>query len=1057
MSLANATPAIICGLGAAGHEIETRRSMSHEPREQRSEGVLSSGALVLVTLGKAPRLVSVSATGEEESLLAAGKPLALAIYLCLQADRSAHRETLVDLLWGDSPVERGRLSLRQVLWQIRRRCGAGVIRGDADSVTWCAQVTVDYTEVDRALAEGRVDNAAERYPGDFLPTFGVPGGVRFEHWADQMRTRLRGRWLGGLSLRVRGALDAGKAGEAVVMARKVREADPTSQVAWRLLIDSLVAANDIGAARLEADGLERLFANEGEDLDAESVAQVRRVRAMVVPSALSGHGPLVAELTGREREFRGLVGAWQSVLNGQPQHVHLRAPAGLGKTRLLRDLERRLRAVGGGFVLYVRSAPGERQIPYTWAAALSRMLMALPGALGVSPSALQTIATLDPTIGLPPGITPDRTDKVDVPRRRTLALSDLLQSVTEEAPLALLLDDVHWMDGESFQVLTGLLARITGQPVLVVTAGRPFGEEGRLAADAPVMRLAPLTIEELEQLLSSLAPLPSSDWVGTLLTQLHETTGGSPHLVLESLRLALDRGVLGIGDMGWSCAAPDAVGLLAEGGALTIRVGELGADAQRLMSLLAVAGGSLSRGALVRGGRVPADRMEHLLGVLDAGGFVFSADGRWHLTHDEMTRVLLERLSTEERQALERDAGLGLATAEDATPFDFRQAVRLLISGGAEESLGSVYVRWLHAAHQLQDHRTDLELAHDLLGGLATRSRLRMVLRSRDLPRRLGLGTHARRWAAGLVVMMLVTGLIAWDTRSGFLPASLALVQPPLAGNDKGLVPIPVVEIRDRSGRRVRKGGEFVTVEMEGDPNGLVGTTVAKLVEGHATFDRVTFRDGTRSGQTLLFMANGLPFLRHTLRPMEAAALHLERGMLNGQILAPDSPLVILRPGEQVRGELFLRYDAFWAAASVILVAVPTWGDKQSSFVTLAGVATPTTGAGLRQSVVIEGPRAPGEYHLLLAFAAEPDGRWIASGTNWKVGEPIWGDGNDLADLPRDSIAAGSARGSLRPQWTSENGRVPAVLAITSIVVRVEPESSGELRPNGERATPRGR
>jgi len=491
--------------------------MSHEPTGRPSGVTSSSGGLVLSTLGQTPRLFTVSASGREELVLGAGKPLALVIFLCLQADCSAHRETLVDLLWGDSPGEKGRLSLRQVLWQIRRRCGADVIRGDGETVIWCGQVSVDYTEVERALEEGRHEDAAQAYAGDFLPTFGVPGGVRFEHWADQMRSRLRGKWLGELSLRVREALDRGKTGEAVLMARKVREADPTNQAAWRLLIDSLVAASDIGAAKMEAEGLERLLANEGETLDAESLAQVRRVRALVVPHHPPGHRALVAELTGREREFRGLVAAWQSVLNGRPQHVHLRAPAGLGKTRLLRDIERRLRAIGGGFVLYVRSAPGERQIPYTWAATLSRLLMSLPGALGVSSSVLQTIAALDPTIGLPPGITPDRTDRVDVPRRRTLALADLLQSVTEEAPVALLLDDVHWMDGESFQVLTGLLARITGQPVLIATASRPFGDDGRLAADAMVMRLAPLTIDEVEQLISSLAPLPSSDWTEILV------------------------------------------------------------------------------------------------------------------------------------------------------------------------------------------------------------------------------------------------------------------------------------------------------------------------------------------------------------------------------------------------------------------------------------------------------------------------------------------------------------------------------------------------------------
>jgi hypothetical protein len=46
----------------------------------------------------------------------------------------------------------------------------------------------------------------------------------------------------------------------------------------------------------------------------------------------------------------------------------------------------------------------------------------------------------------------------------------------------------------------------------------------------------------------------------------------------------------------------------------------------------------------------------------------------------------------------------------------------------------------------------------------------------------------------------------------------------------------------------------------------------------------------------------------------------------------------------------------------------------------------------------------PGVYHLVVVYAAETEFRFVASGTNWLLGEPKWNDGNDIADFTPGQI-----------------------------------------------------
>ena len=77
-----------------------------------------------------------------------------------------------------------------------------------------------------------------------------------------------------------------------------------------------------------------------------------------------------------------------------------------------------------------------------------------------------------------------------------------------------------------------------------------LGDSGRIV-------LQPLGPSHILELLASLGQLPDEGWRHALAPLLHEVTGGSPLLVLETLQPALDRDLLRLAAGHWSCPFPD--------------------------------------------------------------------------------------------------------------------------------------------------------------------------------------------------------------------------------------------------------------------------------------------------------------------------------------------------------------------------------------------------------------------------------------------------------------------------------------------------------------------
>ncbi|MEO7965360.1 MAG: AAA family ATPase, partial [Gemmatimonadaceae bacterium] len=507
--------------------------------------------LTLITLGGA-RLVSPALTTSERGLLEVGKPLALIAFVCACPGRQARREHLLDLLWADLDPDAAKHALRQTLWYIKKRVGEGIISATSDIVTVANTIDADR---DALLAASDASDHARvvgLYSGEFLPNFATPGGAEFEKWAEIERRRLRLIFLQSAEARVHELLGKGRPRDALGIARQARDADPISQAGWRLVLEVLSAARDWRHARAEADAFEQLVAREELELEPASRAQLRVARGGEQTEVRDEQASTnqSAELVGREREFALLLEGVEAAQRGRGRHIHLRASAGIGKSRLLLDLHARLRGARTRAAL-VRCDMGAREIPYAAASEIALALGVLPGARGISPESASALVAMAPSLSTWFAVPNDLSTGEEALRRRSLALSELVSAVSDEQALILIVDDVHWMDANSRMILAQMASRVSQHRTLIVTAGRPSAEGRVDAGQAQVIELHPLTEAQCTELVASIAATGATSLPRRFVPELWRATLGSPLHVLEMLHLLRERNLLWVEEGEW--------------------------------------------------------------------------------------------------------------------------------------------------------------------------------------------------------------------------------------------------------------------------------------------------------------------------------------------------------------------------------------------------------------------------------------------------------------------------------------------------------------------------
>lgn len=366
---------------------------------------------------------------------------------------------------------------------------------------------------------------------------------------------------------------------------------------------------------------------------------------------------------GRHDQLVLLDAATRQAATGQPQVVVF-GGAGIGKTRLMTHFADRIAETGARVLRTGCVELGTAGLPLV---PLNTALRQLVGQIGVE-TLRQAQPGIDALLGLLPEF--DAPAPGDEDRTRCFDLfGALLARLGSEHPLLWIIDDLHWAD-RSTRELLGFLARtLYACRVLVVAAyrdddlhrGHPlraFLAELRRLAGVTLIELAGFSRAETAELLG--------DVPAETLERVYRRSGGNPFYAVE---LAQVPGADGL---------PDNLRDL-----LLRQVGDLPADARLTVARAAVCGPVVSHGLLAAiSGLAEPDLLEALRAAVrmrilvpEETGYAFRHSLLRDAARDELLPAERVRLHRRSAEALEADPGLvppGLLPA--AVAFHWHQA-----------------------------------------------------------------------------------------------------------------------------------------------------------------------------------------------------------------------------------------------------------------------------------------------------------------------------------------------------------------------------------------------
>lgn len=952
-------------------------------------------------------------------LMQRGKPLALLAYCITERRRHHNRDALSLLLWADTPPERARHNVRQALWRLRRVVGERLLT-KGDLVTGVTPELVSDRDLFlEAEARGDLDSALVHYRGPFLPGVSLPGADEFEDWATGERNRLEKTLIRLIEETVGARLNEHEPGRIQHVAAQLVQRAPDSLDARRLAVELLLAGGDHVRARRESDALESLALAQNQAMSPAMLNAVQMARVQEPSGDLRTHLPvsITLKLVGRSEQTHLATKEWMRVREGTHRSLVLEGVAGVGKSRLLHAIAESCQRQRGSTVM-VRANPGEQSLPYSFAAWMVGELASLPGAAGVSTESARELVGLNPSLASQfhvEATTGARHDGESGLRHRVLAVVDLVRAVTEQGALALFIDDGHWVDDVSRRLLLLVLSRVRDAPLLVVVTTRPG--ENRMVIDGAVHRiLSPLSPTELALAIRGSGLWPDLKDADDFVGHVTKDCDGLPLTLVERLSLAVDAGIVHLHEGEWqSDDWRAAMRELTLDSPLAKRLSSCSVEEHDLLRILAVAGTPIAESLLV-----PRVTTASLLANLEGKGFLTCVQGRWSATHDRIFEELLAR----DNQSARTEAHRRLAEAlyHSGEHGRVAGAVRHWLFAADTDSAGIAFVRLVRGARARRDPRSVTQLFDDLVGAVPPELVSQVLAR---VPWHL---RHAslKLWAVAttsIVAAIASTGLawVAWERPSlSFEQAPVASIEARLFGEGVvRLVPSPVVRIDGLP--TGQPGRQLVVVRPADSSTQIISGDSVMSVAGIARFGGLRLKTSDSTIRLRFESSNARPIVttvplsKYWARPENDGGLHLLDGLMRlpggAQRIRGDSSVLRVAAGDTIDGVLQVAYSAPWAAASVWVAFTTTWGDPTRSGGDLQPLTTPVQWEVMDLRIRAVSPTTPGRYWILIVAGAEPSGGYLLSNTNWSVGQPIWGDGNDIGRLADSTIDRARIRG----------------------------------------------
>jgi DNA-binding winged helix-turn-helix (wHTH) protein/tetratricopeptide (TPR) repeat protein len=452
--------------------------------------------------------------------------------------------------------------------------------------------------------------------------------------------------------------------------------------------------------------------------------------ARVVTPPLRGEPPgpaaMRAPVVGREAELAQLVYWWERAQGGVRHLVFVTGEPGIGKTTLVDAF---LALLAGEESLWIGRGQCVEQFgvgePY-------RPVLEALGRLGRGPRGQEVVTLLAqraPTwLGQMPGLI--GTAELEALQRRTAGatrermlreLAEALEVLTVQQPLVLVLEDLHWSDPSTLDLLAVLARRREPARLLLLSTYRPPEVRPRTHPLAAVLHELHLHGHSVELPVTILAEdaiaaylirrLPGLPRVDALARLVHRHTEGNPLFMVTLVEAWLTQGMLREQDGAWGLQVgmealhdqvPDSLRQMIDG-----QLDRLSAAEQRVLEAASVAGVEFAAAAVAAGLGQAVERVDEACAVLVRRGQWLRAIGEqswpdgtvaggYRFGHALYQQVLYRRVAAARRVRLHQRIGTreevgygaeaGARAAELAVHFaqgrDYTRAVQYLRQAG---------------------------------------------------------------------------------------------------------------------------------------------------------------------------------------------------------------------------------------------------------------------------------------------------------------------------------------------------------------------------------------
>jgi class 3 adenylate cyclase/tetratricopeptide (TPR) repeat protein len=496
------------------------------------------------------------------------------------------------------------------------------------------------------------------------------------------------------------------------------------------------------AARLQAEalpdqvvigGLTRQLVGDVFELDevgarslkgfAEPVPIWRVLRERTIESRFAARRGQHTPFVGRAQEVGLLLERWQQAVAGEGQVVLLSGEAGIGKSRVAQALRERLSEVAHTRIAFQCS-------PFHTASALYPTIRHLERAAGFAPEDTPE-ARYDKLEALLREATDDISESAplvadlllipsspryalpempaDLRKRRTLkALSDQLLGLAAKQPVLFVLEDAHWIDPTTRELMDELLVRIADHRVLALITHRPeFSSEWTRHPHVTVLTLNRLSrAQGAEVVRAASAQVLPEEMVARILRRCD----GVPLFIEE-----LTRSVLETGGRLSETEVPETLQ-----GALQARLDRLQPEARELAQIGAAIGREFDQELLGLVVKRPIAKLVPLLDrlveariVLPAGG---ERSGRYVFRHALIQDAAYNSLLLSRRRAYH--SAIGAALEADFPDIARAQPELVAQHFTAADLPDPAIAQWLRAARSAGERSAHAEAISHLSNGL---------------------------------------------------------------------------------------------------------------------------------------------------------------------------------------------------------------------------------------------------------------------------------------------------------------------------------------------------